>query len=180
MVTADRKAFDGFALWDNRGSEFTGEQGLALGTTANSFTPFGEQTELVLFAALDDEEQRVAQLTYEQQIGSDGLKLRGVASYGDSEPGASLEPLDVDQDTLLISVAAEYPYIRTRRLNFSVEGGFDFVEQESTAVGGATTLADDSLRVLFLTALLLFVVTFFFNSLAETVRHRLRKKFSRY
>ena len=35
-------------------------------------------------------------------------------------------------------------------------------------------------RVLFLTALLLFVVTFFFNSLAETVRHRLRKKFSRY
>ena len=35
-------------------------------------------------------------------------------------------------------------------------------------------------RVLFLTALLLFVVTFIFNSLAETVRHRLRKKFSRY
>jgi len=35
-------------------------------------------------------------------------------------------------------------------------------------------------RVLFLTALLLFVGTFLFNTLAETVRHRLRKKYSRF
>ena len=125
IVTAQRKSYDAFALWDNRGSEFTGEQGLALGAAANSFSPFGEQTELVLFSALDDKEQRVAQISYEQQIGSDGLKLRGVASYGDSEPGGSLESLDVDQETLFFSVAAEYPYVRTRRLNFSVQAGLD-------------------------------------------------------
>ena len=35
-------------------------------------------------------------------------------------------------------------------------------------------------RVLFLTALLLFIGTFLFNTLAESVRHRLRKKYSRY
>ena len=33
-------------------------------------------------------------------------------------------------------------------------------------------------RVLFLTALILFLFTFFFNTIAETVRHRLRKKYS--
>ena len=152
VVTAQRKRFDGFALMDNRGSEFTGEQGVALGLSANSFTPFGEQTELVLFSALDDEEQRVAQITYEQQIGSDGLKVRGLASYGDSEPGGSIEALEVEQETLLLSFEAEYPYIRSRRFNFSVSAGFDYIEQDSELFGGSLTVVDDSLRVLHATA----------------------------
>ncbi len=149
VVTAQRKRYDGFALVDNRGSEFTGEEGAALGFSANSFTSFGEQTELVLFSALDDEEQRVGQITYEQQIGSDGLKIRGLASYGESEPGGTLEPLDVEQDTLQFIVGVEYPYIRSRRFNVSFSGGFDWVDQESDILNGATTVADDSLRVLF-------------------------------
>lgn len=152
VVTAERKPFDAFALWDNRGSQFTGPQGVALGASANTFTPFGEQTELVLFSALDKQEQRVGQITYEQQIGSDGLKVRGVASYGESEPGGSLEVLDIEQETLFFSVQAEYPYVRSRRFNFKVSAGFDFVEQESTALGGLTPLTDDSLRVLYVSA----------------------------
>ena len=152
VVNAERKRFDAFALVDNRGSEFTGEQGAALGLSANSFTPFGEQTELVLFSALDEEEQRVAQITYEQQLGSDGLTVRGLASYGDSEPGGSLEALDVEQETLLLSLSAEYPYVRSRRFNFSVSAGFDYIEQDSEILGGLSVVADDSLRVLHATA----------------------------
>ena len=136
VVTAERKRFDGFALWDNRGSEFTGEQGLALGASANSFTAFGEQTELVLFSALDDEEQRVGQITYEQQIGSDGLKIRGTASYGESEPGGSLEPAEIEQETTFFSLQVEYPYVRSRRFNFTVSAGFDYIDQESAALSG--------------------------------------------
>lgn len=149
VVTAQRKRYDGFALVDNRGSEFTGEEGAALGFSANSFTSFGEQTEVVLFSALDDKEQRVGQITYEQQIGADGLKIRGLASYGESEPGGTLEPLDVEQDTLQFIVGVEYPYIRSRRFNVTFSGGFDWVDQESDILNGATTVADDSLRVLF-------------------------------
>ena len=33
-------------------------------------------------------------------------------------------------------------------------------------------------RVLFLAALILFIFTFIFNTIAESVRHRLRKKYS--
>ncbi len=152
VVNAQRKQFDAFALVDNRGSEFTGEEGAALGLSANSFTPFGEQTELVLFSALEDEEQRVAQITYEQQIGSDGLTIRGLASYGDSEPGGTLESLDVEQETLLFTLETEYPYVRSRRFNFSVAAGFDFIEQDSDILSGSSTVADDSLRVLHATA----------------------------
>ncbi len=152
VVTAQRKRVDGFALVDNRGSEFTGEEGAAVGLSANSFTPFGEQTELVLFSALEDQEQRVGQITYEQQIGSDGLTVRGLASYGVSEPGGTLESLDVEQETLLLTLEAEYPYVRSRRFNFSVSAGFEFIEQDSDILDGATTVADDSLRVLHATA----------------------------
>ncbi len=150
VVSAQRKSVDGFALWDNRGSEFTGEQGIALGLSGNSFTPFGEQTELVLFSALDDDEQRVGQITYKQQIGSDGLTLLGIASYGESEPGGSLEPLVIEQETLFFSVEAEYPYVRSRRFNFSVSAGFDYIDQDSDSLGLA--IAEDSLRVLHATA----------------------------
>ena len=152
VVNAQRKRYDAFALVDNRGSEFTGEEGAALGLSANGFTQFGEQTELVLFSALEDEEQRVGQITYEQQLGSDGLTIRGLASYGDSEPGGTLETLDVEQETLLFTLETEYPYVRSRRFNFSVSAGFDFIEQDSEILGGSSTVADDSLRVLHATA----------------------------
>ncbi len=152
VVNAQRKRFDGFALVDNRGSEFTGEEGAALGLSANSFTPFGEQTELVLFSALDDKEQRVGQITYEQQIGDDGFRIRGLASYGESEPGGTLDPLEVEQDTTYLSLSGEYPVIRSRRFNFNVTGGFDYVDQKSEILSGATTISDDKLRVLFVTA----------------------------
>lgn len=150
IVTARRDAYDGFVLADNRGSEFTGEQGLALGASTNSFTGFGERAELVLFSAADDKEQRVAQFSYEQQIGTEGLTIGGLASYGTSEPGGSLEPLDIEQETTLFSISASYPYVRTRRFNFGVEAGFDYVDQTSDISGGL--LFEDSLRVLWATA----------------------------
>ncbi|NNG05765.1 MAG: ShlB/FhaC/HecB family hemolysin secretion/activation protein [Inquilinus sp.] len=150
IVTATRDAFDGFVLADNRGSEFTGEQGVALGAATSSFTSFGERAELVLFSALDDKEQRVGQITYEQQIGSEGLTISGLASYGTSEPGGTLAPLDIEQETTLFSISASYPYVRTRRFNFGVEAGFDYVDQTSDLAG--SPLFDDSLRVLWATA----------------------------
>ncbi|MEE8272533.1 MAG: ShlB/FhaC/HecB family hemolysin secretion/activation protein, partial [Alphaproteobacteria bacterium] len=151
VVTVERKAFDGFVLWDNRGSQFTGHQGVAVDAAANSFTPFGERTEVTLFTALDKDEQLIGQIAYQQQIGSEGLTVNGVASYGESEPGGSLEPLDIESETLLLGVGARYPIIRSRRLNLSVSGGFEYVDQDSD-IAGSTPLVRDSLRVIHTTA----------------------------
>jgi phosphate transport system permease protein len=39
-------------------------------------------------------------------------------------------------------------------------------------------VASTHYRILFLSGLVLFVFTFFFNTIAEIVRHRLRRKYS--
>ena len=107
---------------------------------------------MVLFSAWDDKDSVVGQLSYEQQVGSDGLTLRGLASYGESEPGGLLEPLEVEEETWFFSVEADYPIIRSRRFNFAVSGGFDYVDQKTDVLSGALTLSEDSLRVLHASA----------------------------
>ena len=148
VVKAERQILDGFTYVDNRGSEFTGPLGAAIGLGVNSLSPVGERTELVGFAALDGDEQQVGQLTHELRIGSEGLTARLNGSYAKSEPGGDLEPLDLEEEAYQIGLSGAYPVVRARRFNLNLSGGFDAVNQDIDALGDK--LVRDRLRVLWL------------------------------
>lgn len=158
-VVVERDPFDGFAAVDNRGSKFTGPWGASVGVGANSFTRFGERTGLVLFSTPDFEEQRVGQLSYEQRLGTEGLALQVVASYGDSEPGSTLDQFDIKTDTLLLGAAVSYPLIRSRRTSLTLDGGFDYLDADSD-IFDDETFTEDRLRVLHAGATLSHIDSF--------------------
>lgn len=146
-VAVERDAWAGFALADNYGSRFTGPWAAAIGIEANAFTAFGERTELVALTTPEWPEQIVGQLSHEMRIGSDGLTFRTRVSYGYSEPGFELAPLDVINDSLLVSAALEYPLVRSRAFSAYLGGGFEYIDTESDVLGELFTR--DRLRVLF-------------------------------
>lgn len=148
VVVAERDPFDGFAAVDNRGSKFTGPWGTSVGASANAFTRFGERTSLILFSTPDLEEQRIGQISYEQRLGTEGLVARATASYGDSEPGSTLERFDIETDTLLLSGSLIYPVIRSRRTSLYLEGGFEYLDADSDIFGNET-FTKDRLRVVY-------------------------------
>lgn len=146
VVRAQRKSFDAVAWVNNRGSRFTGRSRAALAVAANSFLATGERTEILLSHTVTSQEQQYAQLRHQQSVGDDGLTWDIVASFGNSEPGLTLEPLDAETRSSFVGAGLRYPVVRSRKANLWLSGGFDVISSVVELVN--TEQSDDDLRVL--------------------------------
>ena len=151
-VSLQRKPFDVVALVDNHGSDLTGTWQAASSVSANAHSRFGEQLTIVgilsdVFGDLEDNE-RVVQLTGSTLVGGDGLSVRGVASYGRSEPGGSVDVFDFESDSIFVGISTAYPILRSRNRNLLGEVGFDYIDAD-TDVFGNQRFSKDRLRVLY-------------------------------
>lgn len=142
-----RRPVSGYLNLDNRGSNLAGPwQGL-LAIGANSFTEFGERTELAVFSA-EAGQQDFAQGTFETFIGASGLRLRAWAGAGRARPGSQLAAIGYAGDTQVFGGALSYPILRRRPVSLSIIGQFDGFESEvRTDTGGGSAVASrDSVR----------------------------------
>lgn len=146
VITAQRKPFDGYVTIDNYGSHYLGPTSIIGGLSANSFTPFGERTSLTALTTSQFSEQKMAQLTYEQFVGSDGLSVQGFALYGKVAPGFLLKPLDVRGKTLKLGASLRYPLLRSRDLSVYAGGAFEYLNGDTYVSSAQYT--QDRLRVL--------------------------------
>jgi hemolysin activation/secretion protein len=147
IVNVERDWFSGYARIDNRESRFTGPWRLIASPGLNSFTPLGERIQATGLVALDVPEEGYVGLSADTHVGSEGLKLSANVSYEETHPGFSLEPLDVQTQTVRAGFAASYPIIRSRRTNLYVSGGFDFANVDTDIL--STEFSRDHLRVVW-------------------------------
>ncbi|NBC33246.1 MAG: hypothetical protein GVY13_11275 [Alphaproteobacteria bacterium] len=152
-VTVEEERLEGFAVLGNTArSEFTGPWGATLGGAVNGLAGLGDRLLGIASVGASDGRlgEAVGQINYETRIGSDGAWARGLLSYGASEPGFTLDDFDLETDTLFAQVAVGYPLIRSRRTNLMLEGGFDFVVEDTDGLG--EDFSRDRLRVVHVTA----------------------------
>ena len=147
VIQAERKAFEGYAYVNNRGSKYTGPYRFVLMARENSATFLGEQIEGLFLHSLFDDEQRFGQLTIRQPLNSEGLLLEMSAGFGPSRPGFGLELIDTETEALTVNAQLSYPLIRSRKHNLYVEGGFQSIDQEVRILDEKITR--DQLRVFF-------------------------------
>jgi len=88
----------------------------------------------------------VLQLFHDFAVGSEGLRLGGRFTHAWTEPGGNPE-LDIETRTLLASLEATYPFLRTQSANVQGALGFDLVNQEVDILG--ETLNRDKLRIVY-------------------------------
>jgi hemolysin activation/secretion protein len=153
VVTAGRKPFDAALLTDNFGDDFTGRWEMAGSLSSNAWTQLGERITVIGFATdpTTDRNQWVGQATTSWRLGSDGLTLDTVYSYGESNPGSTLEPLDVVSITQLVGGAIAYPVVRSRSLTVNGRLGFEAIDTDVDFFGNEP-LSRDRIRVLFFSA----------------------------
>jgi hemolysin activation/secretion protein len=149
-ITVTAKPIDVVANVQNLESDSVGRWGGLARIDFDSFTDLGEDTSLVGYHTLGNDEQWVAQLLEEARIGGDGLIARGSLVYGQTRPGAALAPLALLSDSLVGEAELAYPVIRLRRQNLNLAGGLDIID-ESTDTGGLA-LDRDKLRVFYVRA----------------------------
>ncbi|WP_458096271.1 ShlB/FhaC/HecB family hemolysin secretion/activation protein [Roseomonas sp. WA12] len=149
VAQVSRRAVTGYVTADNRGSHFTGPAQFLGAAQLNSFTEFGERTELALFYA-DGDTQLFGQVSTEAFIGGSGLRVRLYAGRGRATPSGALSALGYRGETTVGGVAVSYPLIRSRSQSLNIVGNFDAIESEIDVDGPngrRVRFSEDSLRV---------------------------------
>ena len=155
IASVSRQAISGLATVDNRAFNQTGPIEAIGVLDFNSFTEFGERTELSLYHAFPNS-QTFGQGSFETFVGASGVRVRLYAGSGPSNPTGNLAEIGYSGVTTVFGGQASYPIVRSRQQNLSVYGTFDAVESTidtNTGPGGTSALASfDSLRVVRLGA----------------------------
>ena len=144
IAQVSRQEVNGLATVDNRGFRNTGPiEGLMV-LDANSFTEFGEKTELSIFHT-DGNTSNFGQASEEVFIGGSGLKVRIYGGYGQSNPANYFRTINYQGFTTVFGMSASYPVIRARTETLNLVGNLDAEESESRTNSGP--LGRDSLRI---------------------------------
>ncbi len=138
VAQLSRSAVSGYFNVDNRAYQLTGPWQALLVAGLNSFTEYGERTEISLFGA-EQASQWFTQASVETFIGGSGLRLRLYAGMGNTLPTGQLAEIGYEAENRLAGLVATYPIIRSRPVNLFAVAQFDMFDSDIyTGVGTAS------------------------------------------
>ena len=148
IAQVSRQPVTGLFTTDNYASTYTGPIESLGVVNFNSFTQYGEQTQLQLYYAWPNE-QVFGQASEEIFLGSSGLKLRIYGGTGPTTPGGVLAAEGYFGYTNVGGVVLTYPIIRARTQTLNLIGSFDALQSDISILSGETRqqASYDSLRV---------------------------------
>jgi len=148
VAQVSRQAVSGLASADNRGFRLAGPLEYLGVIDFNSFTEFGERTELSIFHT-DAGTQNFGIASEEFFVGGSGLKVRLYGGSGESNPGGFLRAIGYEGLTTVAGISGSYPVIRAREQTLVVDAFLDIEQSEVHAdtTGTGTRTGTDDLQV---------------------------------
>ena len=150
VAQVSRKAIGGSFSADNRAFNQTGPYEALAVLDFNSFTSFGERTEVSYYHTFLDS-QNFGQVSEEFFIGSSGLRVKIYGGYGSVNPDShsTLGQGGYQGTTTVFGTQVTYPVIRSRQQTLNVFAAFDGIESQiKTGLDPVRVASFDSLRVL--------------------------------
>ncbi len=124
-----RQPFSGLFTADNAAFPETGPAEGLLVLDANSFTEYGDKTEVSLYHTSGNT-QNFGQASFETFVGSSGLRVRVYYGDGISNPYGALAAIGYQGLTTVFGVGAIYPLIRSRQQNLNLILNLDGIRSE--------------------------------------------------
>lgn len=145
-VTVQRQA--GYADFNvqDYGSKALGRWGGLARAQLFGLTGMGDRTTLAVFTTADLKEQQTIQLGHDFRVGAEGLTFGGTFTYAWAHP--DIDDVNIRARTLLATVQADYPLIRSLERTVRGSLGMDLTNQNVRLDG--IDLTRDKLRVAFL------------------------------
>lgn len=116
-LAVEPKPIEGYFAVDNRGSRWLGPVQFYGGLTFNDLLGAGERLSVTGVSAPFDSELGFLSVTYDQPIGSSGLRYTAFGSYAATRPGDELRLLDLRGRSVTWGGALRYPFVRSRDTN---------------------------------------------------------------
>lgn len=129
----------------NWGSDELGPWGVLARAELFGLTGLADRTSVGFFSTADLEEQNTLQVGHAFHVGSQGLTLGGLFTYSWARP--SIADSAFDAKTLLATVEANYPFVRSVARSLWGTIGLDLVNQDVSV--DSIDLTRDRLRVAF-------------------------------
>lgn len=146
-VTVRRQPGELTASVQNFGSRALGRWGGLVRGQLYGLTGLGDRTTLAAFTTADLDEQQTVQVGHEFRVGGEGLTLGALLTYAWAEPELADPALEIEAKTLLATVEASYPLVRTQATTLRAAGGLDLIDQDVRFNG--LDLSRDRLRIAF-------------------------------
>jgi hemolysin activation/secretion protein len=151
IAQVSRQAVSGLVTMDNRAFVNTGPvEGLAV-VDFNSFTEFGEKSEISLYHAFPNSET-FGQASSEFFIGASGLKFRFYAGAGQTWPTGPLNQEQYHGITTVWGGQFSYPVIRSRQQTLNLHLSYDGIQSTINLGAPAIRASYDSISAFRLSA----------------------------
>ena len=147
-VTVQRTPVYVDANIQNGGSADLGPWGGLVRAQFFGLTGLGDRTTLGVFSTADFKEQQTLQLGHDFHVGGEGLDIGGLFTYAWANPTIRPAGTDIKARTLLGTIEADYPLIRSLARTLRGSIGMDYINQNVDL--NAIPLTRDRLRVGFL------------------------------
>ncbi len=109
---------------DNYGSRFVGPYQLTGVAAFNSLFGMFDRTTFRTVNATQSDELFFYDILHEEQVFSEGTKLKVRFANSESQPGGRIQSLDIEGDSKTIEANLEHPFIRSRTTNLTGRTGF--------------------------------------------------------
>ena len=143
IIDVEETRFEGSASIDNRGSKFLGPYRGTLVGAFNDVFGLHDRTTLRGIVTSQIDELKFADITHEEQIGPEGLKVKGRFAITSANPDVPASP-EINGDSTLWDLEADYPMMRSRKYNLNLVAGFNALNSTTDLAG--LRIATDRVR----------------------------------
>nr|MBI1228769.1 hypothetical protein [Cytophagales bacterium] len=131
---------------DNNGSNYVGPWQGGISARVPNLLAVNGNTDLAFFMTPQTEELTYASVEKTIPLLSNGLSMEAGARFSRSEPGGSLNQIDLKSRYISVFTGLSYPLFLTRKGNLDVFSMFEYNNSESDILG--TRFFDDNLRII--------------------------------
>lgn len=147
MVT-ETKTASAYLSYDNYGTRYIGPLQVSAGAELHSMFRSGDSTQFSAVRTTRPQELRYMALAHNTPLGTNGMRLLVSANQALTRPGFVLAPLLLDGDSETVSATVQYPMIRSRTHNLTLDGAFNYIDSSVAITQQTILLYSDHLRTM--------------------------------
>ncbi len=147
-LVTETKTANGYVSYDNFGTRYIGPNEVTAGIELDSIFRSGDSTQVNISRTTRPQELKFIQGTYSMALGSEGARLIFSANQALTRPSFILIPLKIDGDAFTAYTMLQYPLIRTRTQNLTIDTSLNYIDSKVITLDPGVPLYMDHLRTL--------------------------------